>query len=104
MKNSISKKTGQKSCLYILSNGFFSKDTQGNKDSAEISITFIAEDLLPPEFTSNVFNYHIPNPKYSGNQPLFTITAKDGDTDIDEVIEFKIEKPNSNCQVRVQYS
>ena len=38
----------------------------------------------------------------AGNQELFTITAKDGDTDIDEVIEFKIEKPISNCQVRVK--
>ena len=86
----------------VLSNGLFSKDTQGNNDSAEISINFIAEDLLPPEFTSDVFNHYIPNPKYSGNQQLFTITAKDGDTDIDEVIEFKIEKPILNCQVRVK--
>jgi hypothetical protein len=88
--------------LPVLSSGLFSKDTQGNNDSTEISITFIAEDLLPPEFTSDIFNYYLPNPKYSGNQQLFTITAKDGDTDIDEVIEFKIEKPILNCQVRVK--
>ena len=79
---------------------YFSKDTKGNKASADISISFIAEDLLPPEFTSNVFNHYIPNPKYSGDQQLFNITAKDGDTDINEVIEFKIENLISDCQVR----
>ena len=70
-----------------------STDSVGNTDSTEISIEFIAEDLLPPKFDHEFYYATIQNPEFS-EQVLYiepsAINAIDGDTAINEDIVYEI--------------
>ena len=70
-----------------------STDSVGNTDSTEISIEFIAEDLLPPQFDHEFYYATIQNPEFSEqvlNIEPSAINAIDGDTAINEDIVYEI--------------
>lgn len=72
-----------------------SNDSVGNTDSTEISIEFIAEDLLPPKFDHEFYYATIQNPEFSEQvldiEPS-AIVAIDGDTTINEEIVYEISQ------------
>ena len=74
------------------------QDISGNTATATVSITFIDEDLLPPVFVTEEFDFHISNPAYDGsNLWFYNFKAVDGDTNINTNINYIISKQPDNC-------
>ena len=68
----------------------FLKDSDGNIDSADISITFTTEDLLPPRFVEDFYHTTIQSPEFTEEQILIIepsgIEAIDGDEIREEIV------------------
>ena len=74
------------------------QDTTGNTATATVSITFIDEDLLPPVFVTEEFDFHIDDPAYTGNDvQIYEFEAVDGDTNINTNINYILSKQPDNC-------
>ena len=76
--------------IVIIDWSCFLKDSEGNIDSADISITFTTEDLLPPKFVEDFYHATIQSPEFTGEHILFIepsgIEAIDGDEIREEIV------------------